>query len=248
MGKLDGKIALITGGTSGIGATCAELFAEEGAFVIITGRNLERGGQEENKINQKYAEKRSQFIACDVSQLHDIKGLFSLIERDYGRLDILINNAGILITKNLEEMEENDIDKIYQTNYKSIVNMTRIFMPLIINSVGTILNMASIAGLQSHIAGRRSYLYSSAKAAVIQFSKICALNYAAQGIRINCICPGIVNTPIYTNRDFSRFNAIPMKRVAEPIEVAKASLFLVSQDASYITGAELTVDGGESLR
>ena len=136
-----------------------------------------------------------------MSQMQDIRELFSVIEQDYGRLDILMNNAGILITRNLEEMKEEDIDRIYQINYKSVVNMTRIFMPMIVGCKGNIVNNASIDGMQSYITGRRSYLYASAKAAVIQFSKICALNYASKGVRVNCLCPGITETGLFTNRE-----------------------------------------------
>lgn len=182
-----------------------------------------------------------------MSQMQDIRELFSVIEQDYGRLDILMNNAGILITRNLEEMKEEDIDRIYQINYKSVVNMTRIFMPMIVGCKGNIVNNASIDGMQSYITGRRSYLYASAKAAVIQFSKICALNYASKGVRVNCLCPGITETGLFTNRDFSRFADIPLGRIAQPTEIAKAALFLVSEDASYVTGSILVVDGGKSL-
>lgn len=248
MGKLDAKIALITGGTSGIGAAMAELFAEEGAFVIIVGRNSERGKQKAEEINRHYNIPRCRFFSCDVTSSRDIQNLHRAVCEAYGKLDILVNNAGVLITKNLQEMTDEDIDQIYHSNYKSVVDMTRIFMPLIEeNQGGTILNNASIDGMQSYTVGRRSYLYASAKAAVIQFTKICALNYAENHIRINCICPGITETNLFLNRDFSRFTSIPMKRIGQPEEIAKAALFLVSDDASYVTGAALVVDGGKSL-
>lgn len=247
MGKLDGKTALITGGTSGIGAAIAELFAEEGASVIIVGRNSERGEQKAEEINRHYNMLRCRFFACDVTSSGDIRNLHRAVCEAYGRLDILVNNAGVLITKNLQEMTDEDIDQIYHSNYKSVVDMTRIFMPLIEENRGVILNNASIDGMQSYTVGRRSYLYASAKAAVIQFTKICALNYAEKYIRINCICPGITETNLFTNRDFSRFANIPMKRIGQPGEIAKAALFLVSDDASYVTGTVLVVDGGKSL-
>lgn len=247
MGKLDGKTALITGGTSGIGAAMAELFAEEGATVIIIGRNQNRGGWKEQEINRHYDIPRCRFFSCDVTSSQDIRNLYRTVCEAYGRLDILVNNAGVLITKNLQEMTDEDMDQIYHSNYKSVVDMTRTFMPLIEENQGVILNNASIDGMQSYTVGRRSYLYASAKAAVIQFTKICALNYAAKYIRINCICPGITETNLFTNRDFSRFANIPMKRIGQPGEIAKAALFLVSDDASYVTGTVLVVDGGKSL-
>ena len=247
MGKLDRKTALITGGTSGIGAAMAELFAEEGAFVIIAGRNLERGKQKEEEINSHYAVPRCRFFSCDVTSSGDIQNLYRAVCEVYERLDILVNNAGVLITKNLQEMTDEDIDQIYHSNYKSVVDMTRAFMPLLEENQGTVLNNASIAGMQSRAEGRRSYLYASSKAAVIQFTRICALNYAKNHVRVNCICPGIVETNIWINRDFSRFQDIPIGRVAKPMEVAKAALFLVSSDASYVTGVIFPVDGGKSL-
>lgn len=247
MGKLDGKTALITGGTSGIGAAMAELFAEEGASVIIVGRNSERGEQKAEEINRHYNIPRCRFFSCDVTSSRDIRNLHHAVCEAYGRLDILVNNAGVLITKNLQEMTDEDIDQIYHSNYKSVVDMTRIFMPLIESCKGVVLNIASSAGMQSHIEGARSYLYASSKAGVIQFTRLCALNYANKGVRINCLCPGIVNTPIYTNRDFSRFKNIPLGRIADAKEIAKAALFLVSEDASYITGVILPVDGGKSI-
>ena len=124
------------------------------------------------------------------------------------------------------------------------MNMTKYFMPMLEKTGGTALNNASIAGI--YTVGQRAYLYATSKAALIKFTQLCALNYAGR-VRVNCVCPGLIDTEIYTNRDFSRFS-IPMGRVGTPEEVAKAALFLMSEDASYITGAVLTVDGGALLR
>ena len=125
--------------------------------------------------------------------------------------------------------------------------MTKYFISLLSENRGVILNNASVAGLPSFVDGKGAYMYSASKAAVIQFTKLCAKNYAGC-LRVNCICPGVVDTPIFTNRDFSRFNnKIPMGRVARPEEIAKGALFLVSEDASYITGAVLPIDGGMSI-
>ena len=110
------------------------------------------------------------------------------------------------------------------------------------------MNNASIDGMQQLYRGRANYAYAASKAAVIKFTEQLALNYTSKGIRINCLCPGVTETSLFTNRDFSRFNsAIPMGRVAQPAEIARAALFLVSDDASYVSGAVLTVDGGASL-
>lgn len=112
---------------------------------------------------------------------------------------------------------------------------------------GNILNNASIDGMQSNVRGKLTYLYGSSKVATIQFTQICARNYSDR-IRVNCLCPGVTETSLFTNRDFSRFEGtIPIGRVAQPEEIAKAALFLISDDASYVTGTILTVDGGASL-
>ena len=242
MGKLDGKIALVTGGTSGIGEASCKLFAEEGAQVIIVGRNEENGQKLEHTIGGA-----AQYIKCDVTNEDNIKELKEKVISKYGRLDILFNNAGVLLTNRLENIVTEEWNKVFETNTNSIMYMCREFIDVLVESKGCILNTASIDGLQSNVRGRATYMYASAKAATIQFTQILALNYSDR-IRVNCLCPGLTKTNLFTNRDFSRFDGtIPIGRVADPIEIAKAALFLVSDDASYITGAVINVDGGASL-
>lgn len=246
MGKLDGKIALITGATSGLGEAFAKLFAEEGAEVVLVGRSAERGEKIREEIQQ--AGGRARFMECDVSREENVQQLRREYGEVYDRLDILVNNAGILVTSPLEEIKEEDWHRVYAINTDAVMYMTKVFIGLVIASHGNILNNASIDGLQSNIRGRSTYLYATSKAATIQFTKLCALNYSDR-IRVNCLCPGTTETPFFTNRDFSRFHdVIPIGRVAQPIEIAKAALFLVSDDASYVSGAVLTVDGGASLK
>lgn len=245
MKKLKGKVTLITGGTSGIGACMAKVFAGEGAQVIITGRNCERGKEIVREI--KESGMVGSFYSCDTANEDDIMHLKEQIEEVYGNLDVLVNNAGVFLTAPLEEMSESDFQKTFDTNVKGYFLITKYFLPLLKRRGGVILNNASVAGMPSFIDGKGAYMYASSKAAVIQFTKLCAKNYAPD-IRVNCICPGVVDTPIFTNRDFSRFQGkIPLGRVAQADEIAKAALFLVSDDAAYITGAVLPVDGGMSL-
>ncbi len=246
MGKLEGKIALITGATSGIGRASAILFAAEGAKVICVGRDETRGEAVVAEIEASLPG-QARFFCCDVAQKTEIERLRAEVQQAYGRVDVLFNNAGIFVTRSLEEIDDETWDRVFHTNTKAAMDMTAAFVPLLQKAKGVILNTASIGGLPFHIAGSKTYLYASSKAALIQFTKLCALNYA-NSVRVNCLCPGITDTPIYTNRDFSRFSGIPMGRVAEPIEVARAALFLVSEDSSYITGAVLPVDGGASLK
>lgn len=245
MEKLKGKTALITGGTSGIGAGIAQVFSDEGARVIIVGRNRKRGEQIVDEIKRKGI--FGSFFSCDTTREEDVICLKKQVAEEFENIDILVNNAGVFLTAPMEEMLENDFQKTFDTNVKGYFLMVKHFLPLLKEKGGVIINNASVAGMPSFVDGKGAYMYSASKAAVIQFTKLCAKNYAPD-IRVNCICPGVVDTPIFTNRDFSRFaDKIPLGRIAKPEEIARAALFLASQDAAYITGAVLPVDGGMSI-
>ena len=246
MNKLAGKIALITGGTSGIGGASAELFANEGATVILVGRNVQRGKEKENEIFRQGG--KADYFPCDISSKEDIDNLYRYVVDKYGKLDILFNNAGMLRTASLEEITEDDWDAMYDTNVKALMRICKLFMPLLKKSKGTILNNASINGLHSYIKGRRSYMYATTKAAVIQFTRYLAKNYAPE-VRVNALCPGITVTNLFTNRDFSRFaESNLLGRMADPKEIANVALFLVSDDASFVTGSVIVADGGETIK
>ena len=246
MGKLDNKLAIISGATSGIGAASAELFAQEGATVVLLARQMERGIAEENKIRE--AGGKAYFYKCDVTNIENIREIKDKVMERWGHLDILFNNAGMLITATLEDITDDDWDAMYNTNLKSMMHMCQEFIGILIDSHGVILNNTSINGLQSYIKGRASYMYASSKAAAVQFTRYLALNYAKQ-VRVNGICPGITETGLFTNRDFSRFlDSIPMGRIAKPEEIAKTALFMVSDDSSFMTGSMVVVDGGESIK
>lgn len=245
MGRLEGKIAMITGATSGMGEAFAILFASEGAVVIVVGRDEERGNGVVSRIRDSGG--KAQFFQCDVTDEEQVRRLKERYMSYSDKLDILVNNAGILITEPVEEIQEENWKKVFDSNTNSVMYMTKHFINLVINAKGNILNNASIDGCQSCVRGRASYAYAASKAATIQFTQTCALNYSDR-IRVNCLCPGVTRTPFFTNRDFSRFDGtIPLGRVGEPEEIAKAALFLVSDDASYVSGAILKVDGAASL-
>lgn len=247
MGKLNGKIALITGATSGMGEAFAKLFAKEGAEVVVIGRNKEKGQKVVDSICENGG--KSIYLYCDVASEESVQLLKQEYEKRYDHLDILVNNAGILITSPIGEIKAEEWKKVFDTNTHSVMYVTQAFIDLIVKCHGNILNNASIDGLQSNTRGRASYAYGASKAATIQFTELCALNYTPKGIRVNCLCPGVTETPFFINRDFSRFlDAIPMGRVGQVEEIAKAALFLVSEDASYVSGAILTVDGAASLK
>lgn len=244
MGRLEGKIALITGGTSGIGKSIVENFAVEGATVIFVGRDEKKAKVILKNIGYNHS---VDFYKYDLSNLEDIPRLKQYIVERYGALDILVNCAGIWHTHTLQQITLEEYNLVYRTNTGAVIFLTKAFIDMLENSKGNIINIASIGGLQSHIIGRSQYLYGSSKAATIQFSQLCALNYA-KIVRVNCICPGPTDTPVYINRDFSWVDKqIPMGVLGEPSDVAHATVFLASDEAKYITGAILTIDGGASL-
>lgn len=246
MGKLSGKVALITGGTSGIGKASALLFAREGADVIILGRNIQQGEIAEKEITA--AGGNAEYIKCDVSSMEDILELKQYILNKYGRINILFNNAGVLITGDLEELTDEEWDTTYDVNVKSVMHMCKVFMDVLLKNKGVILNNASINGLHSFIKGKRSYMYATSKAALIQFSRYLAKNYAPE-VRVNVLCPGITVTNLFTNRDFTRFSdSNLLGRMADPMEIANVALFLVSDDSSFVTGSVIVADGGETIK
>lgn len=246
MGKLDGKTALITGGSSGIGEAAARLFAAEGARVIITARNDERGRKLEKTLNEQGLQ--VVFCHCDVALQDDVDALKSFISETEGKLDILFNNAGILLTGALEEITDEDWDRTYEVNVKAVMRMCRSFIDLLKESHGVILNNTSINGLHSYVKGRRSYMYATSKSAAIQLTQYLAMNYAPE-VRVNALCPGMTVTNLFTNRDFSRFaDCNLLGRMAQPEEIARVALFLVSDDASFVTGSVIVADGGETLK
>ena len=242
--SLENKAAIVTGGTSGIGEATAKYFAMAGASVIIAGRNSKRGKELEDEIKKNSG--GASFIEYDARDEGSIKNLTSQTISRYGSIDILFNNAGIFYTGPLEDIGKDQWEETFEVNVQSCFLLTKYAIPYLVEKKGTILNNASVAGLQSYIRGR-SYAYSASKSAVIQFSRACALNYG-KDIRVNCICPGIIDTPMFTNRNFDRYmDSIPAKRVGTPEDVAKVALFLCSDYASYVNGAVITVDGGSSL-
>ena len=162
MGKLDGKIALITGATSGIGAATAKLFAQEGASVIIVGRNNERGNVVQSQILSNGG--NAYFFKCDVTNESDILKLRDFVLKEYGGLDILFNNAGILLMDKLENIDSKDWDYSYKVNVTSHMYMSKTFIDILCDRRGCILNNASIDGLHSNVRGRATYMYSSSKA------------------------------------------------------------------------------------
>lgn len=246
MNDLQDKVAIVTGATSGIGAACAEMFAKHGAKVVLVGRNVEKG----NILQKEFTLKgyTCKFIMCDTSNEQDVINMVNETMAAFGTIDILMNNAGIMLqSMEIERMPVEDWRNTFNINVTGYFLVTRYVKPYLLKSKGVILNNASIAGLQYYAAGR-SYAYSASKAAVIQFSHQMAKNYGQEGIRVNCICPGIIDTAILGDRDRKVYSErIPLGYVGMPEDVAKVALFLVSDQSSYLTGVVLPVDGGVSI-
>lgn len=246
MEELKNKVAVITGATSGIGAACASKLALRGASIALVGRNAERGLALEEELSGNGGKAR--FFSCDVSKEKMVKETCIAIGELYGRVDILINNAGVMpVSAEIENLSVGDWKQTFDINVNGVLFFSRCMKPFLQKSRGCIVNNASIAGLHHYAAGR-SYAYSASKAAVIQFSHQMAKNYGSEGIRVNCICPGIIDTPILGSRDRDQYiERIPLGRVGQPEDVANVIAFLVSEEAAYLTGVVLPIDGGASL-
>ena len=248
--KLTGKVALITGGNSGIGAATARLFASEGASVVIVGRSEARGNRILAEIQA--AGGKALWIACDVRNAAEVRRAVEWTQREFGRLDILFNNAGIILRKNVLDMSEGEWDNNLDTNLKSAFLFAKYVLPsMIAQRSGVIINNGSGWGLKG---GANAASYCASKAGLVNLTRAMALDHSAQGIRINCICPGDVDTPMLDDEAHQLQQARaaivadgalrPMGRIGTAEEVARSVLFLASDDSSYMTGAVLIVDGG----
>jgi NAD(P)-dependent dehydrogenase (short-subunit alcohol dehydrogenase family) len=248
--RLKGKVALITGGNSGIGAATARLFAAEGASVVIVGRSEARGNRVLAEIHAAGGE--ALWIACDVRNAVEARRAVQWTQREFGRLDILFNNAGIILRKNVVDMSEEEWDNNLDTNLKSAFLFAKYALPIMIaQRSGVIINNGSGWGLKG---GANAASYCASKAGLVNLTRAMALDHSAQGIRINCICPGDVDTPMLDDEAHQLRQARaaivadgalrPMGRIGTAEEVARSVLFLACDDSSYMTGAVLIVDGG----
>lgn len=244
MGKLTDKVAVITGGTTGIGFATARLFADEGAKVIVTGRSPATLEAARAELAGK-----AEVVASDATKLADIESLFEQVRAKHGRVDVLFANAGGGQFRPLEAVDEAYFDSIFNLNVKSVYFTLQKALPLLGRGSSVVLN-TSIAGAKGFPS---TSVYGAAKAAVRQIARSLAAELLERGIRVNAVSPGPIETPIYTKlglgENVDGFKqqmtaSNPMKRFGRPEEVARATLFLASDDASYITGAELAVDGG----
>ncbi|WP_010676994.1 SDR family NAD(P)-dependent oxidoreductase [Bacillus timonensis] len=248
MGRLEGKVALITGAAMGQGEAMARLFVKEGATVLLS--DLNDKGKETAEMISREVGGDVTFIKMDVSSSSDWENAARLIDKKYGRIDVLVNNAGIPGRKTIQELTEDEWQKIMDVDAKSVFLGMKSMLSLLKGSQhGSIVNNSSIWAL---VGSGSAASYHAAKGAVRMLTKTAAIEFAPFGIRVNCIHPGLVRSPmteeLLSDPKERAARVGPIGRPAEPIEIAHAVLFLASDDASYITGVDLPVDGGYTAR
>ena len=248
MFSLENKTALVTGAGSGIGAAIAQTFARAGAHVVVTDRDEKAGRRVAAEIGD------AEFIALDVAQEDQCERAAQHVHGTREHLDILVNNAGIGHVGTILQTNGADMDRLYAVNVRGVFNATKVFLPkMVARKYGVIVNIASIGGI---VGVRDRLAYCTTKFAVVGITKSMGLDHALDGIRVNCICPGRVETPFVSARlkeypdpkkayeDMASTQAIG--RMGKPEEIAAAALYLASDEAAFITGTALLIDGGWS--
>ncbi len=244
MGKFDGKVVLVTGGSRGMGAAHARAFVEEGAKVAITDILAEEGKKLSAELGGN-----AKFYRHDVTVREEWEAIVPDVEKKFGPINILVNNAGVSVQKPILDMSEEEYRRIIDINQVSVfLGMKTVLPSMLKTRDGSIINISSLAGYRGTSYG--SVAYSASKFAVRGMTKAVALEMAAKGIRVNSVHPGLILTPMTVQKGSEEIidhlsKSIPMQRAAKPEEVTRAVLFLASSDASFITGSEFVVDGGQ---
>ena len=250
--KLKDKVAIVTGSSKGIGEGIARVFSQEGAKVVVVCRTEEAGKKMADELGA--AEGEAIFVQTDVKSSKSIQNMINTTIETFGKLDILVNNAGYHISKNVEETSEEEWEFIINTNLRSTFLCGKYAIPYLRKTRGNIINISSMVGL---VGQPNAGAYSSTKGGQIAMSKGMAIDFAPDGIRVNVICPGWIQTPLVDDW-FSQqkdpeaaqkyiFGQHPLGRIGTIEECGKAALFLASDDAAFVTGITLNIDGGVTL-
>jgi len=248
--RLEGKVALITGGTSGIGSATAARFADEGASVAITGRNAERGEQVVQDIVENGGE--ALFIRSDVRNAEDCRQAVDQTLERFGKIDVLFNNAGVFHPKSVPDCTEEEWDETIDSSLKGAFLMSKYVLPsMIARGSGSIIHTSSGWGI---LGGDKAAAYCAAKGGLIVMAKAMAIDHGPDGIRVNCVCPGDVLTPMLPEDAARRGMSWddyavgaadrPLGRIGTAEDIASAVLYLASDESSFVTGDALVVDGG----
>ena len=250
MGRLDGKRALVTGGGASIGRSIAQLFAREGARVAVL--DINPVAAEETCRQMEHQGGRALPLTADVGNAAQVAEAIARLDREFGGLEILVNNAGISRRALFEHLSDSDWDAVLTTNLKGAIHCTRSALPLLKRQPGSkVINIASVT-LDRH--SRRLSAYAASKGALVSLSRTLALELGPASICVNYICPGYIRTemtrPFHSRWLFRKYveRRTPLGRFGEPEDVARVALFLASSDSDFVTGAGITVDGGLTLR
>ncbi|SNZ02899.1 NAD(P)-dependent dehydrogenase, short-chain alcohol dehydrogenase family [Terribacillus aidingensis] len=241
MGKLQNKVALITGGASGIGAATARLFASEGAKLVLVDLNEEKGKEVEAELKANNTD--AIFVKTNITKEEEVTALFKQAAETFGKIDIVFNNAGIGRVHPTHDLDYAEWRNTVNVDLDGVFLVAReALRSMLVNGSGAIVNTASMYGW---VGSPGSAAYNAAKGGVVNLTRSLALEYAEKNIRINALCPGFIDTPIIPEDDKATLSTMtPMKRLGKAEEMAKAVLFLASDDSSYMTGNSLIVDGG----
>jgi NAD(P)-dependent dehydrogenase (short-subunit alcohol dehydrogenase family) len=252
--RLAGKVALVIGGTKGIGLGVAELFAEHGALSIVSGRDTEAGAEAVDGIVGRGL--RAEFVAFDAVDLGALETVIKGAAERHGRLDVLVNNAGYAVPRSLLDSTVEEYDQLFDLNVRSVFFATKWGAEsMIATGGGSVVNIASTAATR---AWPNRAIYCATKGAVLQLSRAAALDVAGHGVRINCVSPGTIDTPLLRKTRFEGEphqdelvaklgSAQPIGRIGTPSDIAEAALYLASDESSWVTGANIVVDGGGAL-